>query len=194
MRLYSKGNERLRGYKYGDAIKVDSLDPRDREEELLRIGWGKPEFTYSLNNVAANHLQTVPLLEFIGEGGYDGVFVGISGMRTQPGLAKSSSVGVRSHYTLGFIQYSNSPREIFGTMRLIIDTLREDHSSGLEALGELGFVRYEDVAETTQPTILLLINMMHVSTHIKNNLTITTHVIRVFHIFPMYVMIKNVYA
>ena len=39
---------------------------------------GKPEFTYSLNNVAANHLlKTVPLLEFIGEGGYDGVFIGI---------------------------------------------------------------------------------------------------------------------
>jgi len=37
LRLYFKGNERLRGYKYGDAIKVDSLDPRDREE-LLRIG------------------------------------------------------------------------------------------------------------------------------------------------------------
>jgi len=77
LRLYFKGNERLRGYRYGDVVKVDSLDPRDREE-LLRIGWAKPEFTYSLNNVAANHLlKTVPLLEFIGEGGYDGVFIGI---------------------------------------------------------------------------------------------------------------------
>jgi len=59
------------------VVKIESLDPRDREE-LLRIGWGKPEFTFSLNNVAANHLlKTVPLLEFIGEGGYDGVFIGI---------------------------------------------------------------------------------------------------------------------
>jgi len=39
LRLYFKGNERLRGYRYGDVVKVDSLDPRDREE-LLRIGWG----------------------------------------------------------------------------------------------------------------------------------------------------------
>jgi phosphoadenosine phosphosulfate reductase len=38
LRLYFKGNERLRGYRYGDVVKVDSLDPRDTEE-LLRIGW-----------------------------------------------------------------------------------------------------------------------------------------------------------
>ncbi|WP_202905263.1 phosphoadenosine phosphosulfate reductase family protein [Vulcanisaeta thermophila] len=77
LRLFIKGNERLRGFRYGDVVKVDELDPRDRDE-LLKIGYGKPEFTFSLNNIAANHLlKTVPLLEFIRDGGYDGVFVGI---------------------------------------------------------------------------------------------------------------------
>ncbi|WP_243675621.1 hypothetical protein [Vulcanisaeta distributa] len=68
----------LGGFKYGDVVRVDELDPRDREE-LLRIGYSKPEFTFSLSNIAANHLlKTVPLLEFIGgDGRYDGVFIGI---------------------------------------------------------------------------------------------------------------------
>ena len=77
LRLFIRGNDRLRGYRYGDAVKVSELDPRDREE-LLKIGYAKPEFTFSLSNIAANHLlKTVPLLEFIRDGGYDGVFIGI---------------------------------------------------------------------------------------------------------------------
>ena len=77
LRLFVKGNERLKGFKYGDVVKVDQLDQRDRDE-LLRIGYVKPEFTFSLNNIAANHLlKTVPLNEFISDGHYDGVFIGI---------------------------------------------------------------------------------------------------------------------
>lgn len=58
-------------------VRVNELDLRDREE-LLRIGYSKPEFTFSLSNIAANHLlKTVPLLEFIRDGQYDGVFIGI---------------------------------------------------------------------------------------------------------------------
>ncbi|GGP19251.1 nodulation protein [Thermocladium modestius] len=77
LKVIFKGNERLRGYKYGDEVKVDELDPRDREE-LLKIGYTAPSFKYALNNVAANHLlKTVPMNEFIRDGGYEGVFVGI---------------------------------------------------------------------------------------------------------------------
>lgn len=77
LKVIFKGNERLRGYKYGDEVKVDELDPRDRGE-LLKIGYTAPTFKYALNNVAANHLlKTVPMNEFIRDGGYEGVFVGI---------------------------------------------------------------------------------------------------------------------
>jgi arylsulfatase A-like enzyme len=51
---------------------------------------------------------------------------------------------------------------------LIIDTLREDHSSGLEALGELGFVRYENAiapAPWTLPSHASLITGLYPSQH-----------------------------
>jgi hypothetical protein len=51
---------------------------------------------------------------------------------------------------------------------LIIDTLREDYSSGLETLGELGFVRYENAiapAPWTLPSHASLITGMYPSQH-----------------------------
>lgn len=77
LRLIIKGNERLRGYKYGDEVDVDELDERDAEE-LLRIGYTARTFRFSLDNVAANHLlKTVPLKEAVRENGYEAVAVGI---------------------------------------------------------------------------------------------------------------------
>jgi Arylsulfatase A and related enzymes len=51
---------------------------------------------------------------------------------------------------------------------LIIDTLREDYSSGLEALRELGFVKYENAiapAPWTLPSHASLITGMYPSQH-----------------------------
>jgi len=51
---------------------------------------------------------------------------------------------------------------------LIIDTLREDYASGLEALGELGFVKYENAiapAPWTLPSHASLITGMYPSQH-----------------------------
>lgn len=100
--IFKGGNERLRGgYKYGgDEVKVDELDPRDREE-LLKIGYTAPSFKYALNNVAANHLlKTVPMNEFIRDGGYEACsWGGLGGMRTRPGLVRFSSAGGRSLFT-----------------------------------------------------------------------------------------------
>ena len=77
LRVIFKGNERLRGYSYGDEVRVDDLDPIDAEE-LLRIGYTAPTFRFSLDNVAANHLlKTVPLKELVIERGYEGLAVGI---------------------------------------------------------------------------------------------------------------------
>ncbi|MGC8556037.1 MAG: phosphoadenosine phosphosulfate reductase family protein, partial [Conexivisphaera sp.] len=77
LRVIFKGNERLRGYKYGDEVSVDELD-REDADELLRIGYTAPSFRFALNNVAANHLlKTVPLKEFVRDGGYEGLAIGI---------------------------------------------------------------------------------------------------------------------
>ncbi|MFP3044545.1 MAG: phosphoadenosine phosphosulfate reductase family protein [Thermocladium sp.] len=77
IKVIFKGNERLKGYRYGDEVKVSELSPGDREE-LVRIGYTAPTFRYALNNVAANHLlKTVPMNEFIRDGGYEGVLIGI---------------------------------------------------------------------------------------------------------------------
>ena len=72
-----KGNERLKSYKYGEEVRVDDLDPFDRAK-LLKMGYASSTFKYALNNPAANRLlKIVPLSEFVKEGKYEGVAVGI---------------------------------------------------------------------------------------------------------------------
>ena len=51
---------------------------------------------------------------------------------------------------------------------LIIDTLREDYGRGLEMLGELGFIKYENAiapAPWTLPSHVSLITGMYPSQH-----------------------------
>ncbi|MDP7981920.1 MAG: phosphoadenosine phosphosulfate reductase family protein [Conexivisphaera sp.] len=77
LRIIFKGNERLRGYQYGDEVSVDELDQEDADE-LLRIGYTARTFRFALNNVAANHLlKTVPMRELVRNDGYEGLAVGI---------------------------------------------------------------------------------------------------------------------
>lgn len=76
VRLIIKGNERLKGHKYGDLIKVSELSEKDRKE-LESIGYFKDTFPFALNNIAANHLlKTVPLKEAVIEIGIDALIIG----------------------------------------------------------------------------------------------------------------------
>mgnify|MGYP001770722074 FL=1 len=71
-----KGNERLKGYKYGDVVKTSELHDVDRKE-LEKIGYTKDSFVYALNNIAANHLlKTVPMREAVVENGIDALVIG----------------------------------------------------------------------------------------------------------------------
>ena len=71
-----KGNERLKGYKYGDVVKTSELHEVDRKE-LEKIGYTKDSFVYALNNIAANHLlKTVPMREAVVENGIDALVIG----------------------------------------------------------------------------------------------------------------------
>ncbi|QXJ28541.1 Sulfate adenylyltransferase subunit 2 [Saccharolobus shibatae B12] len=76
VKLIVKGNEKLKGHKYGEIIKVPELSEKDRKE-LETIGYFKDSFPYALNNIAANHLlKTVPLKEAINEYSIDALIVG----------------------------------------------------------------------------------------------------------------------
>lgn len=75
--VVAKGNERLKGHKYGDVIKVSELSDIDKEE-LRKVGYNKDEFVYALNNIAANHLlKTVPMMEAVKELKIDALIIGI---------------------------------------------------------------------------------------------------------------------
>jgi|BEDMetMinimDraft_2_1075160.scaffolds.fasta_scaffold00421_3 phosphoadenosine phosphosulfate reductase len=72
-----KGNERLKGRKYGEIINIDELDESDKGE-LEKIGYKSDKFEYALNNIAANHLlKTVPMKELVKERNYEALFIGI---------------------------------------------------------------------------------------------------------------------
>ncbi|WCM35725.1 phosphoadenosine phosphosulfate reductase family protein [Sulfolobus acidocaldarius] len=72
-----KGNERLKGHKYGDVVKVSELSREDREE-LQRLGYNREEFVFALNNIAGNHLlKTVPLKEAVKDLKIDALIVGV---------------------------------------------------------------------------------------------------------------------
>ena len=76
VRVIAKGNERLKGYKYGDIVRTSELHEVDRKE-LEKIGYTKDSFVYALNNIAANHLlKTVPMREAVIENGIDALVIG----------------------------------------------------------------------------------------------------------------------
>jgi phosphoadenosine phosphosulfate reductase len=77
LRVVYKGNERLKAHSYGEIVKREELSEEDKKE-LESIGFKGESFPFALNNVAANHLlKTVPMKEFVREGGYDALYIGI---------------------------------------------------------------------------------------------------------------------